>query len=47
VVTLRDVRGLTAEEACDVLGVTPQNQRVMLHRGRAALRRELEEYYRS
>jgi len=47
VVTLRDVRGLTAEEACDVLGVTPQNQRVMLHRGRAALRRELEQYYRS
>jgi RNA polymerase sigma-70 factor (ECF subfamily) len=47
VVTLRDVQGLTAEEACEVLGVTPQNQRVLLHRGRAALRKTLEDYYRS
>lgn len=47
VVTLRDVEGLTSEEACAVLGVTPQNQRVLLHRGRAALRVCLEEYYRA
>ena len=47
VVTLRDVQGLTPEEACQVLGITEQNQRVLLHRGRATLRRALEEYYRS
>src|SRR5690348_3897222 len=47
VVTLRDVQGLTSEEACEVLGVTAQNQRVLLHRGRAALRKTLEDYYRS
>jgi RNA polymerase sigma-70 factor, ECF subfamily len=47
VVTLRDVQGLTPEEACDVLGITPQNQRVLLHRGRAALRKALDDYYHS
>jgi RNA polymerase sigma-70 factor, ECF subfamily len=47
VVTLRDVQGLTPEEACDVLGITAQNQRVLLHRARAALRKTLEDYYRS
>jgi RNA polymerase sigma-70 factor, ECF subfamily len=47
VVTLRDVQGLTPEEACAVLGITAQNQRVLLHRGRAALRKSLEDYYRS
>jgi RNA polymerase sigma-70 factor, ECF subfamily len=47
VVTLRDVQGLTSDEACDALGITAQNQRVLLHRGRAALRQALEDYYRS
>jgi RNA polymerase sigma-70 factor, ECF subfamily len=47
VVTLRDVQGMTSDEACDALGITAQNQRVLLHRGRAALRQALEEYYRS
>ena len=47
VVTLRDMQGLTPEEACEVLGITEQNQRVLLHRGRAALRKTLEDYYRS
>jgi RNA polymerase sigma-70 factor (ECF subfamily) len=46
VVTLRDVDGLSSEEVCDALGVSPENQRVLLHRGRAALRARLEEYYR-
>jgi RNA polymerase sigma-70 factor (ECF subfamily) len=44
-VTLRDVLGLDSDEACAVLGVSPQNQRVLLHRGRAALRAALEGYY--
>jgi len=47
IVTLRDVQGLTSEEACEALGITAQNQRVLLHRGRAVLRKALEDYYRS
>lgn len=45
VVGLRDVHGLSAEEVCDALGVSPANQRVLLHRGRARLRQLLEDYY--
>lgn len=46
VVTLYDVHGLTAEEVCTVLELTPANQRVLLHRGRARLRQLLEDYHR-
>jgi RNA polymerase sigma-70 factor (ECF subfamily) len=46
VVTLRDVTGLSSDEACEVLGISAQNQRVLLHRGRARLRAALEDYYR-
>jgi RNA polymerase sigma-70 factor, ECF subfamily len=41
VVLLRDVEGLSSEEACDVLGIRPGNQRILLHRGRAGLREML------
>jgi RNA polymerase sigma-70 factor (ECF subfamily) len=41
VVVLRDVEGLSSEEACDVLGIRPGNQRILLHRGRAGLRQIL------
>lgn len=44
VITLRDVEGLSAEEACNVLGVTETNQRVLLHRARAKVRAALERY---
>jgi RNA polymerase sigma-70 factor, ECF subfamily len=47
VVSLRDVHGLTAEEVCEALGLTPGNERVLLHRGRARLRTVLERYLRS
>ena len=43
VVTMRDVEGLTAEEVCAVLSISDANQRVLLHRARAHIRRSLEE----
>jgi RNA polymerase sigma-70 factor (ECF subfamily) len=46
VVTMRDVCGMAAEEVCAALNITPQNQRVLLHRARAVLRAALEDYYR-
>jgi RNA polymerase sigma-70 factor (ECF subfamily) len=46
VVELRDVHGLTSDEVCDRLDLTPANQRVLLHRGRARLRARLEDVYR-
>ncbi|MEU3300187.1 sigma-70 family RNA polymerase sigma factor [Streptomyces sp. NPDC006678] len=44
VVTLRDVAGYGSEEVCSLLEISPGNQRVLLHRARAFLRRKLEEY---
>lgn len=41
VVTLRDVEGLSSEETCRLLDLTPGNERVLLHRGRSRLREEL------
>jgi RNA polymerase sigma-70 factor, ECF subfamily len=43
VVELRDVHGFAAEEVCTLLDLTPANQRVLLHRGRARLRAVLDE----
>lgn len=44
VVALRDLDGHSAEEVCDLLGVSAGNQRVLLHRGRAVVRAHLERY---
>jgi len=44
VIALRDVDGLPAEEVCAMLGLSAENQRVLLHRGRARLRGALEQY---
>lgn len=46
VVMLRDVHGLDSTEVCAALGISAANQRVLLHRGRAAVRASLEDYYR-
>lgn len=42
VVELRDVHAFDSEEVCELLSLTPANQRVLLHRGRARLRSVLE-----
>jgi RNA polymerase sigma-70 factor (ECF subfamily) len=44
VITLRDVEGFSSEEACDLLGVSEANQRVLLHRARSRIRSALEDY---
>jgi RNA polymerase sigma-70 factor (ECF subfamily) len=46
VLTLRDVEGVEPEEICSLLGLTAVNQRVLLHRGRARLRAELQGFFR-
>lgn len=42
VVLLRDVQGLPASDVCELLGLSEANQRVLLHRGRVAIRRAIE-----
>lgn len=46
VVTLRDMMGFDSGEVCELLGLSVANQRVLLHRGRAAIRQALEDYLR-
>lgn len=45
VIELRDVEGWESEEVCDCLGLTAENQRVLLHRARSRVRAILEEYF--
>jgi RNA polymerase sigma-70 factor (ECF subfamily) len=44
VIRLRDVLGWEAGEVCEVLDLTEANQRVLLHRARSRVRRDLDEY---
>lgn len=41
VVVLRDIEGVSSEQACNLLDISESNQRVLLHRGRARLRKAL------
>ena len=43
VVLMRDVESLSSGEAARILGISEQNQRVLLHRGRARLRQFIED----
>lgn len=45
VITLRDVEGCTSEEVCEILEISAANQRVLLHRARASVRGQLEDYF--
>lgn len=45
VITLRDVEGWTATETCEAMGISSANQRVLLHRARAAVRDALEVHH--
>ena len=44
VILLRDVAGFEADEVSALLGISAANERVRLHRARAAVRKMLEEY---
>ena len=45
VITQRDIEGWSSEETCNVLEISETNQRVLLHRARAKVRRALEQYF--
>ena len=45
VIVLRDIEGCSSDEACNLLGVSEANQRVLLHRARSRVRRALERYF--
>ena len=43
VIILRDIEGCEAEEACTLLGITAENQRVLLHRARGRIRQTIDD----
>jgi len=45
VITLRDVHGFSSDEVCELLELSAANQRVLLHRARAAVREAIAERY--
>lgn len=47
VITMRDLEGLSSDEVRNVLDVSETNQRVLLHRARAKVRKALEDWIAS
>jgi len=47
VVLLRDVEELTTEETAEVLDISPDAVKTRLHRGRLALRQQMDHYLRT
>ena len=45
VFTLRDIEGWDSSDVCGLLGISAENQRVLLHRARSRIRGALEEYF--
>lgn len=45
VIRLRDIEGWEAEEVCESLDISAANQRVLLHRARAAIRAAMEDHF--
>lgn len=44
VITLRDLQGADSDDVCNILEISQTNQRVLLHRARSRVRRELERH---
>lgn len=42
VILLRDMEGRDAAETCELLEISPENQRVLLHRARCRIRQEID-----
>lgn len=45
VFTLRDIEGWDSGDVCALLGISAENQRVLLHRARSRIRAALEQYF--
>jgi len=42
VILLRDTEGRTSEEVCELLSISAENQRVLLHRARTCIRKKVD-----
>src|SRR5262249_2928904 len=45
VISMRDIAGFASEDVCEALDLSEGNQRVLLHRARAKVRRALEQHF--
>ena len=46
VLTLRDIQGWRSADVCELLQISPENQRVILHRARVQVRNEIADHLR-